>query len=127
MQAMLDHQRGDRRDLDHLMAQGFWINTVQQLTATAAGIGVVIHHLIHPLDRQQFRPTAGMARLTAALAATALAPLWRLKPKPITGGRFGGVAGAATDPLTQVCQLGGQAGELDAELARRQLGRQRAR
>ena len=30
------------------MAQGFWINTVQQLTATAAGIGVVIHHLIYP-------------------------------------------------------------------------------
>jgi hypothetical protein len=27
-----------------------------------------------------------MARLTTPLAATTFAPLWRLKPKPITGG-----------------------------------------
>jgi hypothetical protein len=38
MQAMLDHKRCDRRDLDHLMTQGIWINTVQHLTAAAAGI-----------------------------------------------------------------------------------------
>ena len=48
MQPVFNHQRRDRRDLDHLMAHGFWINTVQKLTATAAGIGVVIHHLIYP-------------------------------------------------------------------------------
>ena len=64
------------------MAQGIWINTVQQLTAAAAGIKVVIHHFIHPLDRQQFRPTAGMALLSIPLAATALAPLWRINPSP---------------------------------------------
>ena len=90
MQPVFNHQRRDRRDLDYPMTQWIWINTLQQLTAAATGIGVVfhhlIHHLIHPLDRQQFRPTAGMARLTAALAATALVPLWRLKPKHVTDG-----------------------------------------
>ena len=70
------------------MTHRLWIISLEQSAAAAAGIRVVIH-LIHPLDRQQFRPTAGMARLTAALAATALAPLWRLKPKPVTGGRLG--------------------------------------
>ena len=54
-------RRGDRRDLDHLMKQWIWINTVKQLISAAAGIRVVIHHLIHPLNRQQFRPTAGMS------------------------------------------------------------------
>ena len=53
---------------------------------TAAGIGVLLHHLIHMLDRQQLRPRSWMARLAAVLAATALAPLWWLKPKPVTGG-----------------------------------------
>ena len=71
--------------LDHLMTQWIWINTVQHLTATVAGIRVVIHHLIHSLDRQQYRPRSGMARLTAALAATALAPLRWLKAKPVAG------------------------------------------
>ena len=88
MQAMLDHQRCDRRDLDHLMTQWIWINTVQQLTAVAARIRVVIHHLFHPLDRQQLWSGSGMACLSAPLAATALAPLWRLKAKPATGGRL---------------------------------------
>jgi hypothetical protein len=47
---------------------------------------VVTHHLIHPIDRQQFRPTAGMALLSSPLAATALAPLRRLKSNPVSGG-----------------------------------------
>ena len=57
MQAMLDHQRCDRRDLDHLMAQRIWFipHSLQQSAAAAAGIGVVFHHLIHPLNRQQLR------------------------------------------------------------------------
>jgi hypothetical protein len=29
MQAMLDHHRRDRWDLNHLMAQGLWINSPQ--------------------------------------------------------------------------------------------------
>ncbi len=116
MQPVFNHQRRDRRDLDHLMTHRLWIISLEQSAAAAAGIGVVFHHLIHPLDRQQFRPTAGMARLTAALAATALAPLWRLKPKPVTGGWFGGVARAPVDPLPQLGQLARQGGELNAEL-----------
>ena len=52
---MLDHQRRDWRDLDHLMAQGSGVLALQQGAATATGIGVVFHHLIHPLDRQQLR------------------------------------------------------------------------
>jgi hypothetical protein len=52
---MLNHQRRDRRDLDHLMAQRCRILSLQQGAATAAGIRVVLHHLIHPLNRQQLR------------------------------------------------------------------------
>jgi hypothetical protein len=47
--------------LDHLMAHGRWI-----------------------LSRQQLLPQPGMARLTAALAAAALATLRRLKARAIT-------------------------------------------
>jgi hypothetical protein len=115
MQPMLDHQRRDRRDLDHQMAQGIGILSLQQRAAAAAGIGVVLHHLIHPLDRQQLRPRSGMARLAAALAATSLAPFRRLKPGTIAGGRLGGVARAAADPLSQLGQLTGQGSELATE------------
>jgi hypothetical protein len=78
MQPMLDHQRRDRRDLHHLMAQRIWILSRQQRAATAAGIRVVFHHLINPLKRQQLWPRPGMAQLATALAATALASLRRL-------------------------------------------------
>ena len=101
MQPMLDHHWRDRRDFNHLMAQRIRILALKQGAAAAAGIGVMVHHLIHPLDRQQLRPRSRMTRLTAALAATALAPCRRLKPGPIAGGRFGGVARAAADPLPQ--------------------------
>jgi len=57
-----------------------------------------------------------MSRLAAALAATALAPLRRLKPRAVTGGRLGRVARAAADPLPQAGQFAGQGGELAAEL-----------
>jgi hypothetical protein len=53
---VLDHQLRDRRDLDHLMAHGRWILSLQQGSAAAAGLRVMLHHLIHPLDRQQLRP-----------------------------------------------------------------------
>ena len=82
MQPVLDHQRGNRRDLDHLMAQGIEILSLEQGATAAAGIRVVIHHLIHPLDRQQLWSGSGMALLAAPLAATALATFWRLKPRP---------------------------------------------
>ena len=113
---MLDHHRRDRWDLNHLMAQGLWIISQQQLAATAASIRVVLHHLIHPLDRQQLRPGSWMARLSATLAATTFPPLWRLKPRTIAGGRFRGVARAAADPLPQADQFGGQGSELSTEL-----------
>lgn len=57
-----------------------------------------------------------MARLATSLAATALTPFRRLKPRAITGGRFGGVAQTAADPLPQAGQIGGRGGELAAEL-----------
>ena len=83
------------------MAPRIRILALEQGAATAAGIGVVLHHLIHRLDRQQPRSRPGMARLAAALAATALAPLRWLKPRAVTGGRLGGVARAAADLLPQ--------------------------
>jgi len=88
---VLDQQQRDWRNLDHLMAQGSGVLPLQQGAATSTGIGVVFHHLIHPLDRQQLRPSAGMARLSAALAAAALAPLRGLKPRVITD-QFGELA-----------------------------------
>lgn len=115
MQPVLDDQRRDRRNLNHQMAHRLWIISLEQNASASAGIGVVFHHLIHPLDRQQLRPRSGMARLAAALAATALAPLWRLNTQTITGGRFGGVARAATNPHLQAGQLARQGGELAAE------------
>jgi hypothetical protein len=77
---------------------------------------VVLHHLIHPLDRQQLRPGSWMARLSATLAATTFTPLWRLKLRAIAGGRFRGVARAAADSLPQAGQFGGQGSELSTEL-----------
>jgi hypothetical protein len=77
---------------------------------------MVLHHLIHSLDRQKLRPFAGMAWLTASLAAIAFAPLGWFKTRAVTGGRLGGVAGAAADPLPQVGQLGRQGGESAAQL-----------
>lgn len=100
----------------HLMPQGRWILSLQQGAAAAASIRVVFHHRIHPLDRQQLRPRSRMARLTAALAAAALATLRRLKPRAITGGWFGGIARAAADTHPQLGQLCCQGGELAAEI-----------
>ena len=98
------------------MPQRLWINALQQGAATAAGLRVVLHHLIHPLDRKQLRPGSWMARLSAPLAATAFASLGWLKPRTITGRWLGGVTGAAADPLPQAGQFGGQGGELSAEM-----------
>jgi len=113
---MFDHHRRYRRDLDHLMAQRRWIFSLQQHAAAAAGIRMVLHHFVNALHRQQLRASAGMARLAAPLAATAFATLGRLKPRAIAGGRFGGIAGAAADPLPQVGQFGSQSGELGTQL-----------
>ena len=94
---------------------------------------MVLHHLIHPLDRQQLRATAGVARLATTLAATALAPLRRLGvrrtyaqrwPGPsLEGGyrfaeawRLGGIAGAGADPLLKLSQFRRQSGELATQL-----------
>jgi hypothetical protein len=83
---MFDHHRRYRRDLDHLMAQRRWIFSLQKHAAAAAGIGVVLHHLIHPLDWQRLRPGPRVVRLTAAFAATALAPHRWLKTRAVAGG-----------------------------------------
>jgi hypothetical protein len=90
MQPLLDHQRRDRRNLNHLMPQGGWILSIQQRVAAAASLGVVLHHLIHPLDRQQLRPRSGKARLATAFAATALASHRRLVARRASAQQYPG-------------------------------------
>jgi hypothetical protein len=46
---MFDHQRCDRRDLDHLMAQWLKILTLQMGAAAAAVLWMVFLHRIAPL------------------------------------------------------------------------------
>ena len=72
------------------MAHWVWILSIQQHPAAATGIGVVLHHLIHSLDRQQLRPESWMARLAAAVAATALATFWRLVARRASAKRWQG-------------------------------------
>ena len=62
------------------------------------------------------RRSALKALLAASLAATTFATLRRFETRAITGGWFGGVAGAAANPLSQAGQFRRQGGELDAEL-----------
>jgi hypothetical protein len=59
-----------------------------------------------------------MALLPTPLAATAFAPLGRLKTRAVAGGRFGRVAGVTADPLAQVGQFCRQGGELGRGAAR---------
>ncbi len=113
---MFDHEQRYQRDLDHLMAQRRWIFSLQQRAAAAAGIRMVPYHIVSALQRQQLRASAGMAQLAATLAATDFATLGQLRPRAIAGGRFGGIAGAAADPLPQVGQFGSQGGGLGAQL-----------
>ena len=75
-------RRSRSRDLNQLMAQGSGVLAVQQRVAMSTGIGVVLLLLIHPLTRQTLQPRAGMARLAAALGASALPPLRCLNPAP---------------------------------------------
>jgi hypothetical protein len=98
-----------------LVPQRLWILTPQQGAAAAQGIPVVIHHRIHPLDRQHLRPIAGMTWLTPALATTAFALLLRLNPGPLLEGWFGGIGQSADDPLPQTRQLFRHGSELDME------------
>jgi hypothetical protein len=57
-----------------------------------------------------------MALLPTPLAATGFTPRGRLKTRAVAGGRFGGVAGVAGDPLAQLGKFCGQGGELCSEL-----------
>jgi hypothetical protein len=77
---------------------------------------MVLLHRIATLHRQQLRPCAGMPLLPTPLAATAFAPLTRLKTRAITGGRPGGVARVAADSLAQAGQFRRQGGDLLVEL-----------
>jgi len=124
---MFDHQRRYQQDLDHLMAQRRWIFSLQQRSAAAAGIQMVLHHIVNALQRQQLRASAVMARLAATFAATDFAALGPLRPRAIAGGRFGGIAGAAADPLPKVGQFGSQGGGLGAQLLNLRLLRKNQR
>jgi len=69
VQPVLDHKRCDRRGSRSLDGgKRIWTHTVQQLPATAAGLGVVLQHFIHPLDR-----AAAPARIRDGPAASPLA------------------------------------------------------
>jgi hypothetical protein len=116
MQLVLDHERHNLWDVDYLVAQRLGIIATERLTATPAVAGVMGDHLLALLRGEKSRARTGMALLATALAAIALAPLGWLKTRAVAGGRFGGVAGAAADPLSQAGQFSRQGGELDAEL-----------
>ena len=79
------------------MGQRIQIFAVQQGATAAASIGMVFHHFIYPLDRQQLLPGSLIATLAAAFAVTVFSLYRRLKPGPIAGGRLGGVTRAAAD------------------------------
>jgi hypothetical protein len=85
---MFGHLSCDRRDVDHLVPMGLWIVSLQQGAAAAAGLGVVIQHVVAALYWQQLRTDTGVPLLAAALATTALAADRRLKTLAITGGRL---------------------------------------
>jgi hypothetical protein len=66
-------------------------------------------------QRGQLTPwskTVGTCDKLLPVAATAVSTLVGIKPQPITGGRFGGIAGAAADPLPKVSRFDSQSGEL---------------
>jgi hypothetical protein len=56
-----------------------------------------------------------MARLAAAVVASALPPLRWLEPNPVTGRWLRGVARAAANPPAQVGLLAGEGGDWIAE------------
>ena len=86
MEPMLDHQRRDRRDLDHLMAQRLRIFPLQVGAAAAAVLRMVLLHRIAALHRQQLRTSPGMALLATPLAATRFTASWWLEPLAVAGG-----------------------------------------
>ena len=71
---MRGHKRRNRRDLHHLMAQGYWMHALQQGASAAAGSRIVLHQLVNALNQQQLQASAGIARMVAALEATAFTP-----------------------------------------------------
>jgi hypothetical protein len=73
------------------MAQLRRILTLQQDAATAAGVGVVLDHLVNALDRQQFRPRARMALLPTPLGATAFAVSTRRVARRASSQRYPGL------------------------------------
>ena len=81
---MLAHQRGDRRDLDHLMAQRLRvIITLEMDAAAAALVGTMLLHRIAPLDRQQLRPSSWVPLADLPACVHCLCGGVRLIPKPL--------------------------------------------
>ena len=91
VEPVLHRQLHTRRDLVHLMLRRNWVLALQHGVAAAAGVRVVVHNRIHPLNRQQPRPSALMPQLATALAATALALIGWLKARPIAAVWFRGM------------------------------------
>ena len=93
MPLVTGHQRRDRRNLDHLMAR-------------RRQSRLLLRHLVHPLDRKQLRTSCEMALLSAPLAGTTFTALWRPKTQPVTGGRLGRIARAATKRISSLAPAG---------------------
>jgi hypothetical protein len=48
---MLDHQRRDRWDLNHLMPQWLWFISLEQGAAATARLKVMLNDIVNTLDR----------------------------------------------------------------------------
>jgi hypothetical protein len=112
VQAVFDHLRLDRRDVDHLMAVGRRIHSRQWVAAAPTSDRQMVMGALAALHRQQPRPRAWMAWLATPLAANAFAFQGRLESLAVAGGWFGRVARVAADALPKAGQLGSQCGEL---------------
>lgn len=90
MQLVLDHERHDLRDVDHLVADRFRIIPTQRLATTAAVAGMMGNQVLALLGRKQVAACTGMALLATALATRGFAlPLaCGLKTAAVTGWRL---------------------------------------
>ena len=91
MQLVLDHERHDHWDVDHLVAERFRIIPTQRLATTAAVAGMMENHVLALLGRKLVAARTGMALLATAPATRGFAlPLaCGFKTAAITGWRPG--------------------------------------
>ena len=64
MQLVLDHERHNLWDVDHLVAQRLGISATERLTATPAVAGVMGDHLLALLRGEKVAPPPGSAKMS---------------------------------------------------------------